>query len=248
MSLSLTVFVPAYNEERNLPHCVDTVTGKLTTLKITHEILIVDDGSRDKTGEIAQQLSAARSNVRVIHHSKNCGIGASFLTAIKNAQGEWLILIPADLALEPDEIHHYIEAAPDADIVVGLRTDQSDYTILRKIVSWTNIKLVQVLFGMKERQFQYISMYRLGVLRQMDIEYWRSAFFHAEVLIKAKALGKKLVEVEIKYAPRVSGKPTGARLKLILLTVRDIFHFWLRWRRLGPIQASKRNTIANAEE
>ena len=248
MSVSLTVFVPAYNEEKNLTYCVETVTDKLNRLKIAHEILIVDDGSQDKTGEIAQQLSAAHSNVRVIHHSKNFGIGASFVTAIKNAKGEWLILIPADLALEPNEIYHYIEAAPGADIVVGLRTDQSDYTILRKIVSWTNIKLVQVLFGMKERQFQYISMYRLGVLRQMDIEYWRSAFFHAEVLIKAKVLGKKLVEVEIKYAPRVSGKPTGARLKLILLTVRDIFHFWLRWLRLGPIQASKRNTIANSEE
>ncbi|MCI0556727.1 MAG: glycosyltransferase family 2 protein [Anaerolineae bacterium] len=248
MSLSLTVFVPAYNEEKNLPHCVDAVTDKLTRLNIAHEFLIVNDGSRDKTAEIAQQLSAARSNVRVIHHRKNGGIGAAFVTAIQNARGEWLILIPADLALEPDEIHHYVEAAPDADIVVGLRTDQSDYTILRKIVSWTNIKLVQVLFGMKERQFQYISMYRLGVLRQMDIEYWQSAFFHAEVLIKAKALGKKLVEVEIKYAPRVSGKPTGARLKLILLTVRDLFHFWLRWLRLGPLRASKRNTIANAEE
>ncbi|HLO14230.1 MAG TPA: glycosyltransferase family 2 protein [Anaerolineales bacterium] len=248
MSLSLSVFVPAYNEEKNLLHCVDAVMDKLTELQIAHEVLIIDDGSQDKTGEIAQQLSAARANVRVIHHRKNSGIGAAFVTAIKNGRGEWLILIPADLALEPNEIHRYIEAAPDADIVVGLRTDQSDYTILRKIVSWTNIKLVQLLFGMKERQFQYISMYRLSVLRQMDIEYWRSAFFHAEVLIKAKGLGRKLVEVEIKYAPRVSGKPTGARLKLILLTVRDLFHFWMRWRRLGPIRASKSHTIVSVEE
>lgn len=248
MSFSLTVFVPAYNEEKNLPHCVKVVTDKLTELGITHEFLIVDDGSRDRTGEIASQIAATRSNVRVIRHRKNGGVGAAFVTAIKNARSEWLILIPADLALEPRELHHYIQAAPYADIVVGLRTDRSDYTVLRKIVSWTNIKLVQLLFDMKERQFQYISMYRLSVLHQMDIEYWQSAFFHAETLIKAKALGKKLVEVEIKYAPRVSGKPTGARLMLILLTVWDMFHFWLRWLWLGPRRASKRNTIANAEE
>jgi hypothetical protein len=85
-------------------------------------------------------------------------------------------------------------------------------------------------------------MYRLKVLQEMDIEYAHSAFFHAEILVKAKALGKRLVEVEIKYVPRSGGKATGAKFRQIARTVRDIFHFWLKWVWLGPEKASRRQS------
>lgn len=238
----LTVFVPAYNEEKNLPQCVEILSSKLTELNVDAEILIVDDHSKDKTGILADQIAAERPNVRVIHHKKNEGIGGGFLTARANAQGEWLILIPADLAMEPGELVRYLEKSKDADIVVGLRSNRSDYTLRRKIVSFINIRLIQFLFDIKIQQFQYISMYRLKVLQEMDIEYAHSAFFHAEILVKAKALGKRLVEVEIKYVPRSSGKATGAKFRQVALTVRDIFHFWLRWIWLGPEKASRRQS------
>jgi glycosyltransferase involved in cell wall biosynthesis len=231
----LTVFIPAYNEEGNLRRCVEVVSAKMGELGVTCEMLIVDDGSQDATGAIADELAATRPDVRAVHQRCNRGIGAAFVSALSQAQGEWLILIPADLALEPGELRHYIDAAPSADVVVGLRSDRSDYTLLRRLVSWTNIHLIQVLYGMKLRQFQYISMYRMEVLHGMQIEYSRSAFFLAEVLIKARDSGWRLVEVEICYAPRLSGKPTGAKIKLVILTVIDIFRFWLRWApdRLG---------------
>lgn len=225
----LTVFIPAYNEEANLAHCVEVVCLKMAEHKIACEILIIDDGSRDSTGALADELAAGWSGVRALHHPDNRGIGEAFVTALSQAQGEWLILIPADLALEPGELYRYIDAAPQADVVVGLRSDRSDYTLLRRLVSWTNIHLIRTLFGMKLRQFQYISMYKMDVLRGMQVEYALSAFFLAEVLIKARDMGARLVEVEIRYAPRLSGKPTGAKLKLVVNTVIDIFRFWLHW-------------------
>lgn len=231
MSPTLTVFIPAYNEQGNLANCVQVLLSKFTDLGIAVELLIVDDGSQDQTGALADQLAAQHPQVRVLHHPKNLGIGGAFVSAVSQAQGEWLILIPADLALNPDELARYLQVAPDADIVVGLRSDRSDYTLLRRLVSWTNIHLIRALFHMPLRQFQYISMYRLEVLQRMQIEYWRSAFFLAEVLIKARDLGYRLVEVEIRYAPRLSGKPTGAKLRLVVLTVIDIFRYWLKWRR-----------------
>jgi glycosyltransferase involved in cell wall biosynthesis len=241
MSRFLTVFIPAYNEEKNLPGCIEALNKKILEVGIDAEILIVDDQSQDKTGILADQIAASNPIVRVIHHPKNGGIGAGFLTARANAQGEWLILIPADLAMEPNELVHYLEKAPNADIVVGLRSDHSDYTLTRRIVSFINIHLIQFLFGIKIRQFQYISMYRLKTLQELDIEYAQSAFFHAEILVKAQAIGKRLVEVEIKYIPRLTGRATGAKIRLIFLTVRDIFHFWLKWVWLGPEKASKRH-------
>jgi hypothetical protein len=74
----------------------------------------------------------------------------------------------------------------------------------------------------------------------MDIEFTGSAFFHAEVLIKGRALGARLAQVEIRYRPRSSGRATGARAGLVLRTLRDVFKFWLRWMRLGPVAASRR--------
>jgi glycosyltransferase involved in cell wall biosynthesis len=199
-------------------------------------VLIVNDGSVDRSGDLADRLAERYQELRVFHHPYRLGVGGAFLTALQHARGEWMILIPADLALEPTELYRYIEAAPQADIVVGLRSDRSDYNMLRRIVSCTNIFLIQTLFKMKLRQFQYISMYRLMLLREINIEYWRSAFFLPEILIKARDLGKRLVEVEIRYAPRISGKPTGAKFALILRTVLDMFHFWICWARQGQLR------------
>jgi hypothetical protein len=89
------------------------------------------------------------------------------------------------------------------------------------------------------RQYQYISMYRLDVLRSLTIEYWRSAFFLAEILIKARDLGCRLVEVEVLYAPRLTGRATGAKIKLVFLTIWDLFRFWVKWRMLGAERASR---------
>ncbi len=192
------------------------------------EVLIVDDASRDATGRLADELAQADSRIRVIHHAQNRGIGGAFVTAVGAARGKWLILIPADLALVPSEIQRYLQAAGEADVVVGLRSDRRDYTLARRFVSWVNIALIRGLFGMQERQFQYISMYRVEVLRAMQIEYWRSAFFLAEVLIKAKRMGKRLVQVEIAYVPREHGQATGVTPRLVWRTMGDMLTFWLR--------------------
>jgi glycosyltransferase involved in cell wall biosynthesis len=236
---ALTAMIPAYNEEAGLARAVDLLRSCLLELGISFEIVIVNDASRDQTGEIANGLAERCAEVRVVHHPENRGIGGGFVTGVAAARGDWLILIPADLALELAELPKYLHAAEDADVIVGIRSDRSDSSGYRLLVSWINIRLIQILFGMRERQFNYISMYRLAVLRQMRIEYWRSAFFHAETIIKTKALGYRLVEVEISYTPRTSGRPTGARPKLLVSTTRDMLRFWVRWTLHGPAAAAR---------
>lgn len=225
----LSVLMPAYNEEGGLAASVESVLRHVDKLRIDAEILIVDDGSRDRSGAVAEELAARDQRVRVFHHSSNLGLGGGFRTGVREARGEFLILIPADLAMDLDELPKYLAASREADIVVGVCTLHSDYTLFRRIVHRANIGLIRLLFGTKLRQFQYICLYRASVLREITIDYWRSAFFHAEVLIKATAMGRRLVEVEITGAPRASGRATGARWGLIWRTVRDIFRLWLRW-------------------
>ena len=96
--------------------------------------------------------------------------------------------------------------------MVGVRSDRSDYSGFRLVVSWLNIHLIRMLFGMRLRQFNYISLYRVELLRAMRIDYSQSAFFFAEILIKAKAMGRRLVEVDIHDAPCGSGQATGFEL------------------------------------
>lgn len=173
-TIFLTVLIPACNEEANLAHTVNVLRGKLVELGVTFEILIADDASRDRTGPMADALAAEDPRVRVAHHPANRGIGGGFLTGVQHARGQWMILIPADLALDPDELGKYLAAAQSADVVVGIRSDRSDYTLLRRAVSLVNITAIQALFGMRQRQFNYISLYRLSVLRQMTIEIGRA--------------------------------------------------------------------------
>jgi glycosyltransferase involved in cell wall biosynthesis len=242
----LTVLMPAYNEASGLAQSAGLVLAKLREMAIPAELLIVDDCSRDGTAEIADALAAAEADVRVIHHPENRGIGGGMVTGFAAARGEWLILIPADLALDLDELNKYWDAAQQADIVVGIRSDRSDYDLMRKVVSWVNIRAIQVLFGMRQRQFNYISMYRLDALREMRIEYWHSAFFYAEIMIKATALGRRLVEVDIQYVPRGSGEATGAKPAFILRTMTDMLRFWLRWVLMGPKGAAMFRRLAEA--
>ena len=228
----LSVAVPAYNEEANLEPTVRTLLDHLGRSVPSFEILIVDDASRDGTADVARQLTASDPRVRVFRHPENRGIGGGFRTAVHEARGEWFLLVPADLALDPRELTKYFEAARDSDVVVGLRSDRSDYGVFRRLVSWVNVTLIRTLFRMRERQFQYISLYRTSVLREVGIEYWRSAFFLPEILIKARARGARLREVTIRYVPREAGRATGASFRMIRRTVRDMLAFWLRgdWR------------------
>jgi len=225
----LTVFTPAYNEEENLPRSVEAILRKVDELGISTEILVIEDGSTDRTAHIADALAGTNPRVRVVHQGRNQGIGRALVSAIPHARGEWLIFIPADLPLDLSELSRFTDAAPYADVVVGLRSDRSDYNILRTLISYSNIFLIRLMFGMRLSQYQYISMYRMDILRNMRITCTDSAFFLAEILIRARDQGCRLIEVPIQYAPRVSGKPTGAKLVLVIQTVLDLFLFWFKW-------------------
>jgi len=231
----LTVVMPAYNEEANLDRSAEMVLAKLAELGVEAELLIVDDASRDRTGAIADALAIQHSRVRVFHLPDNRNIGGGFVAGVAEARGEWLILIPADLALELDDLRKYLAAASEAVVVVGVCSDRGDHSFFRGLISWANIRAIQLLFGMKQRQFNYISLYRLDVLKRIHIEYWRSAFFYAEILIKAKGVGCRLIEVEIRYAPRTIGHASGAKWKFIARTARDMLHFWWRLKTGNPI-------------
>ena len=225
----LTVLMPAYNEEANLAANVPPLLAKLSALGIDFELLIVDDGSYDATPRLADELAASHVQVRALHHDRNRGIGRALYTGFQGARGRYTIFIPADLAMDLDDLSKYLDAVQEADVVVGLRSDRRGTPLARRMVSLVNIALVRLLFGMPIRQFQYICMWPTRLLHEIAIEYPDSPFLQAEVLIKARDMGYRLAEVEVIYLPRTRGRPTGGRTRMVIKSAYDLFHFWLRW-------------------
>jgi len=236
----VTIVIPAYNEEESLRPTVVAVAGALRELGKSYEILIVDDGSTDGTADLARALADEDPAVRLIQHERNRGPGSGVVTGIEHATGEAVMFIPADLAMDLADLHKYFDAAENADVVVGLRSDRRDYSAFRRLVSVANIALVRLLFGMRVRQFNYIHLYKRRIFEDIEIET-RSVFMTAEVLIKARDLGYRLTEVEIGYVPRATGEASCGRPGVIVRAVWDLARFWVRWvwgrltrRRRGP--------------
>ncbi|MBI4975243.1 glycosyltransferase family 2 protein [Candidatus Peregrinibacteria bacterium] len=224
----LTIVIPAYNEDKNLECAVSLIKQKIKPLLSSYEILIVDDGSSDNTGMIADKLSSGDKEIRVIHHHKNLGPGSGLFTGINNAYGEFIIFIPADIAIDLDQFNKYLEASKEADIVVGLRNDRKDYSIFRKINSVIYIWMIKLLFNMRQRQFNYVHLYRKSIFDRIKIES-KSVFITAEILIKARDLGYRLTEVEINYVPRKFGEGSCSKPIVIYNTFKDMIVFWFQW-------------------
>jgi glycosyltransferase involved in cell wall biosynthesis len=225
----LTVLMPAYNEAENLPTTLPAVWAAAEAQARSFEILVVDDGSTDRTADIVREFGASRPNVRLIQHPQNLGPGSGVKTGIREAYGEFIIFIPADIAIDLTELHRYLAyARAGADVVVGLRSDRRDYSVYRKVNSFGYIALVKVLYGMPQRQFNYVHLYRRAIFDRIEVEY-SGVFITAEILIKARDIGCAIAEVEIGYVPRVAGTASCGRPQVIAKTARELFHFWPRW-------------------
>lgn len=224
----VTVFIPAYNEQFNLPRTIAGIVEELSVLGVSFEILVVDDGSTDHTAEVAADLALRYPCIQLLRHPKNQGIGAAIKTAVSNARGDFLIFIPADLAMDISQIHRYFDAAKHADIVLGNRSDRRDYSLIRKVVSHVNIFLLRTLFGLKQHQFAYINLYKTAFLKRIRIET-KGVFINNELIIKARDLGAVLDEVSIDYVPRSEGKARGASLSRVIEATWVTFAFWSLW-------------------
>ena len=222
----LPYFFPAHNEEANLRGLVAEALETLPQLAETFEIIIVDDGSRDATGTIADELAAAHPDaVRAVHHPTNLGYGAALLSGFRAARHDLVAFTDgdrqfrvADLATLTDRL-----ATPDRpDIVVGYRIKRADpliRTIYARVYRFAN----RVWFGLRVRDVDCAcKLFRREALEGVAVESG-GAFFSAELLIKLKTAGRTITEVGVPHHPRTAGSATGAKPSVVFRAVRD---FW----------------------
>lgn len=234
MSLKgLSVFLPAYNEEKNLEKTVDNVRQNIVKVADKWEIIIVDDGSKDSTGKIADNLAKSDKHIRVIHHNPNRGYGAAFKSGLYAGQYEWISFIDSDGQFDFGEIGNLIarQEKTKADAVIGyyLKRRVSFIRILNSKI-WQFI--VFLLFGLNVKDidcgFKLISKKIIDTIPRLESE--RGAFISSEFLIKAKSSGFKIVEIGVHHYPRIEGEATGAKLNVIIQSFVDLFRLWQKLR------------------
>lgn len=231
---SLSVFFPAYNEEGNIKNVVLKAKKVLEDLGLSSwEILIINDGSKDKTLEIARDLSRQDRRIKVIDHKVNRGYGAALKSGFYNAKYDWVTFTDSDGQFDFSEIKNFLKAQEEtnADLVIGFykKRQESKFKIITSKV-WE--VLVFMLFGLKVKDidcgFKLISKKVIDSIPRLESE--RGAFISSEFLIKAKKAGFKIVEIPVSHFPRKSGKPTGRNIRVILKSFSDLFKLWFKLR------------------
>ena len=228
----LSYFFPAHNEEANLEALVDEALQTLPTLADTFEIIAVNDGSKDRTGEIADRLAAAHPDVvRVVHHQVNRGYGGALRSGFEASRYELLAFTDGDRQFRIADIGRLTARLAEADrpdVVVGYRIKRADPFV--RIVYARSYKLAnRIFFGLKVTDVDCAcKLFRREALEGIRVTSG-GAFFSAELLNRIREAGRSIAEVGVPHYARTAGSPTGAKPSVILRAVKD---FWLLRLRL----------------
>jgi glycosyltransferase involved in cell wall biosynthesis len=227
MMSGLSIVLPAYNEEINVAGSVEQVSVVAQELGMDYEIILVNDGSADRTGEIARELTQRIPNLRLVEHYPNRGYGGALKAGFEAATKDLIAFVPADKQFDFSEITQLLERLDEADIVSGYRADRQDHPI-RKLFAFGWNTLVRLLFGYLCHDIDCgFKLFRRAVLDRVKIVS-DGAMIDTEFLAGAKARGFRIVEVPVTHLPRVGGEATGANLKVIVRAFRDLVRFRLR--------------------
>jgi len=223
----LTIIIPAYNEEDCLEGVVRTTVAEAVQADLDYELLIVDDGSSDRTVEIARRLIAGDpGRRRLVRHHVNRGSGMAIRTGIAFARGALVIYVPADGQFEIAELRDYVAAARDAEIVIGGRVARSDYSWFRLLSSRVFIFLCNHLFRQEFTDVNWVHLWRRRIFETVQAKS-AGVFFLEEILARARRQGCRVVEIPSQYKPRGGGKAKGSRPTVILRTIVDMIHLWV---------------------
>jgi glycosyltransferase involved in cell wall biosynthesis len=240
----LSYFFPAHNEEANLQGLVDEALEALPRIAETFEIIAVDDGSRDRTPEIANELAARHPGVvRTVHHPTNQGYGAALRSGFAAARYDLVAFTDGDRQFKVADLGRLTArlAEPDApDVVVGFRIKRAD-AFVRTVYARAYRLANRLFFGLQVTDVDCAcKLFRRDALEGLRVTSG-GAFFSAELLIKLRAAGRVVVEVGVPHYPRTAGSATGAKPQVILRAVRDF------WRLRLAMWANRGATLRRGE-
>jgi len=239
--ITLSVFFPAYYDENNIGKVVEKAVEVIEELKLgDYEIIIIEDGSPDRTAEEADRLASKYPKVRVIHHEKNMGYGATLRDGFLNSKMDYIFYSDGDNQFDLTELKKFVALIPYSDIIVGYRKHKQ-YSLYRKFTSLCYNYLLRLLFDIHYWDIDCaFKLFRADLFKKIEIESV-DAFIDAEVMIKAKFLGYTSTEVGVEHLPRLDGISTGARPSVIFRTIKEVFQFRKKYK--SELKLLRKNNI-----
>jgi len=222
---SLSVVMTARDEEGNLKGAVDLVLKSIEGLFNGYEILIVNDGSTDATGAVANQLSAAYPSVRVVHHRTGQGFAASYRHGVSLARMAYVGLVTGDNEMTPESVRTAFEAVGRADVVVPYQANQRDRPWMRRLLSRSFTGLVNALFGLRLRYFQGPCIYPTAWAQALPLTTTGFALL-TDMLVRTLKTGHSYIEVPMYIRPRAYGRSSAVSFRNVataLWTVGVLF-------------------------
>jgi glycosyltransferase involved in cell wall biosynthesis len=220
--------LPAYNEEAVIERAVRHVADALSEIAERFEVIVVNDGSADRTGEILSRLRSSEPllRLRVITHERNRGYGATLRSGLEAASEELVFFTDADLQFDVRELAEFLpDLDATTDLVIGWRRKRADPP-MRMLNAWGWKLLVNSLFGYTARDVDCaFKLMRRQVWQSLTVQAG-GATFSAELLIKARRLGFRVKERPVTHYPRTAGSPTGARPAVIARAFWELFELW----------------------
>jgi glycosyltransferase involved in cell wall biosynthesis len=241
----LSVFLPSHNEEGNVERVVKGFAAALPAVADNYEIIVVNDGSRDRTGEIADRLAAADSHVKVVHHQVNRGYGGAVISGVRAATMPWVLLADGDGQFDPNDVALLAAKTPQYDVVVGHRVSRAD-PLMRRFngKAWTT--LMRLMFSIKIADIDCgFKLFRREFLEGLTLRA-QGAMISTELMARVTARGARVGEADVRHLPRVTGEQSGANLKVIMRAFRELGPLYSELRaerqarRSGTDQPSRR--------
>ncbi len=220
-AVSISVFFPCYNEQDNITRTVEQALAVLEKLTDDFEVIIVDDGSSDSTGQIADRIADQNSTVTVVHHPTNLGYGDALQSGFRAATKKLVFYTDGDGQFDIGEMPPLLPLINRYDIVSCYRLNRQD-NLIRKINGWAWTKVVCFLFGLKIRDIDCaFKLYKREIFDKIHLVS-TGALIDTEILVRAVRKGYTVTQEPVHHYPRRAGEQTGANLRVIFRAFKEL--------------------------
>ena len=217
----LSVVLPCLNEAANIEQAVHAASRAARANAVDHQIVVVDDGSTDRTAEIAGALARTDPHIRLIVHDRNRGYGAAVASGIRGSTMPWILLTDADLQFDLDELEGFLPLADGADVVMGWRIARRD-PLNRRVNAAAWNWLVRRTFGIPVRDVDCaFKLVRTDLVKGLNLQS-TGAMISTELLVRSLRRGARLEQRGVNHLPRVAGDPSGASPRVVARAFREL--------------------------
>jgi glycosyltransferase involved in cell wall biosynthesis len=229
---SISVVFPMYNEEAYIHRAVAAARAGLADVAPDHEIIIVDDASTDRTGEMADAIAREDRRVKVLHNDRNRRLGATLRAGYAVATKDLILYSDADLPFDFREVGRAVHILDyqQADVLAAYRFDRTSEGLLRTFYTLGYSGLIRTLFGLRLRDVNFsFKLFRRSLLERITLKS-EGSFIDAEFLVRARRAGAAIVQVGVDYFPRTRGTSSLASPAVIVNIIQEMAGLWRELR------------------